>query len=48
MNKQSKFDIAAPNWDKNQERTQFLSMLLDKLLGKMKVSNDMVCIDYGC
>lgn len=48
MNKQSRFDIAASNWDLNVERAKFLSGLLDNLLAKMSVDNDMTCIDYGC
>lgn len=48
MYNKSQFDITAPDWDKNEERKIFLSGLLDKLLGKMTLSSDMVCIDYGC
>ncbi len=44
----SQFDNAAPEWDKNLERHQFLEGLVNKLLEHMELTADMSIIDYGC
>jgi ubiquinone/menaquinone biosynthesis C-methylase UbiE len=44
----SQFDNAAPEWDKNLERRQFLEGLVNKLLEHLELTADMSLIDYGC